>query len=107
MTLNEYQEAAERTIDRNLVPPDRLAHALHTIAAECGEIHGVFQKRFQGHRVEYDALLLEIGDLMWGIAELCTVLGEDMDNVAQMNIDKLKRRYPNGFEAEKSLHREV
>ena len=47
----------------------------------------------------------ELGDLLWFIAEYCTANGWSMEDVAKMNIDKLKARYPTGFEAEKSLHR--
>lgn len=47
----------------------------------------------------------ELGDVLWYVAELASGLGMTLDVVAQMNIDKLKARYPEGFEAEKSLHR--
>ena len=39
------------------------------------------------------------------IAEACEALGLSLDDVAQTNIDKLKARYPDGFEVDKSLHR--
>ena len=47
----------------------------------------------------------ELGDLLWFIAEYCTALGWDLENIMQMNIDKLRSRFPEGFEIEKSLHR--
>ena len=81
-------------------------HALHLMAAECGEIHGLFQKAYQGHDFEDFHLMKEVGDLLWGMAELCEVFGWSLGNVAEMNIEKLKARYPSGFETERSLHRQ-
>lgn len=105
MTLNEYQELASRTINQSLSREKCTAHALHEIAAECGEIHSIFQKYYQGHEINYRELALEIGDLLWGIAELCTSHGWALDDIAQGNVDKLKKRYPDGFSEYKSLHR--
>lgn len=106
MTMNEYQEFASRTINQSLSREQCTAHALHEIAAECGEIHSIFQKRYQGHDINYRDLSLEIGDLLWGIAELCTAHGWSLEDIAQANIDKLKKRYPDGFSSEKSLNRD-
>jgi NTP pyrophosphatase (non-canonical NTP hydrolase) len=104
MSLNEYQELAARTINKKLEPREVRDHALHLIAAECGEIHSVYQKLYQGHPFKLDDLMKEAGDLLWGIAELCTYYGVTLEWVANMNIEKLKARYPDGFDAEKSLH---
>jgi len=106
MSLNEYQELAARTINNGLTKTELRHHALHLIAAECGEIHSLFQKMYQGHSFYLTALSKEIGDLLWGIAELCTAFDFPLEKVAEMNIEKLKARYPDGFDAEKSLHRQ-
>ncbi len=47
----------------------------------------------------------ELSDMLWFIAEYCTAMGWNLDDVMQYNIDKLIARYPDGFEADKSLHR--
>ena len=107
MTLNEYQVLAGRTINHGLSAAMTQLHALHEMASEVGEIHSIFQKTYQGHAIDDEALCLEVGDLLWGIAELCTVRGWCMEDVAAKNIQKLKKRYPDGFDAERSLHREV
>lgn len=106
MTLNEYQDLAARTINKSLPESQMRMHALHEIASECGEIHGHFQKLYQGHPIDGNDLILEVGDLLWGIAELCTAHGWSLSDVAQANIDKLKRRYPDGFSADRSVHRD-
>lgn len=106
ITLNEYQALASRTINGNLTKSETMMHALHEIASECGEIHGHFQKLYQGHPMDENALKLEFGDLLWGIAEFCTAKGWTLADVAQANIEKLKRRYPDGFSADRSIHRD-
>ena len=106
MTLNEYQGLAARTINEELKPREKELHALHGLCAEVGEIHGIFQKFYQGHPVDEGTLIKEVGDLMWFVAELCTTEGWSLDDVAKMNIEKLKRRYPGGFDTERSIHRE-
>jgi NTP pyrophosphatase (non-canonical NTP hydrolase) len=106
MTLNEYQDLAARTINKDLPAAATLAHSLHEIAAECGEIHSHFQKLYQGHGIDDNALMLEVGDLLWGIAEFCTASGWMLEDVAQANVEKLKKRYPDGFSADRSLNRD-
>ena len=105
MKLSEYQELAARTINKSLIPWEQTMHALHLIAAESGEIHGIFQKHYQGHKFDLNHLMKETGDLLWGIAELCTSFGWSLEDVAEINILKLTERYPEGFSAEKSEHR--
>lgn len=105
MNLNEYQDLASRTMNLELTMYETELHALHGLSAEVGEIHGLYQKVFQGHKMDKDHLLSEIGDSLWFLAELCTANGFEFEAVAQHNIDKLKKRFPEGFEAEKSLHR--
>ena len=80
-------------------------HALHGMMAELGELNGIYQKFYQGHPVDEAHLQKELGDLFWFAAELCTVRGWKMDDIAITNITKLQSRYPDGFEADRSLHR--
>ncbi len=105
MTINEYQKLAERTINRDLSPETQAIHALHGMVGEIGEIHSIYQKTFQGHEFNEEELRKELGDLMWFIAEYCTAMGWDMEDVAEQNISKLKKRYPEGFSEEASVNR--
>lgn len=104
-TFDEYQELARRTQNPNLTIDERRQHALHGLAAEVGEIHSLYQKTYQGHAILREDLLKEVGDLMWFVAELCDVENAFMSDMARANIDKLRERYPDGFSAERSLHR--
>lgn len=105
LTGNEYQKLAARTINKSLTTLQVESHALHGMVSEIGELHGIYQKFYQGHKIEMEHTKKELGDLLWFIAEYCTVYGWNLDDIMQLNIDKLKARYPEGFEAEKSLHR--
>lgn len=105
MTLNEYQELAARTINPELTASQQVRHALFGIASETGELLGLWQKAMQGHDINDEHMLKECGDILWMLAELLTATGYTLDDVAHMNIDKLRARYPDGFDTEHSLHR--
>lgn len=106
MDFNEYQALARRTQNPALNGHQRRMHALHGLAAEVGEIHAIYQKGFQGHTVSNEKVMDELSDLLWFAAELCDVLGITMGSVAKHNVEKLRKRYPEGFDADRSLHRE-
>ena len=105
MTLNEYQVLASRTMNKDLSIIQTKLHALHGLSGEVGEIHSLFQKIYQGHEMNEEHLMKEVGDLLWFIAELCTVFGWEFDTVASKNIEKLMARFPDGFSISKSLNR--
>lgn len=105
MLANEYQRLAARTINTELIQIQNEMHALFGMCSEIGEIQGIYQKSYQGHDIDYEHLKKEVGDLLWFVAEYCTSLGWKLEDIMQMNIDKLKARFPEGFEADKSLHR--
>lgn len=106
MTGNEYQILAMRTCN---IPydhrEDMLRHAVFGLSSEAGEVAGILQKQYQGHEFNKEHMIKELGDCAWMIAEACTSLGVSLDDVLQTNIDKLKARFPDGFDTEKSLHR--
>lgn len=106
MTLNQYQSLARRTQRDDMTINMRRDHALHLLAAEVGEIHSIYQKAYQGHVIDKTRVLDEAGDVLWGLAELMDALGYTMEDMARHNIDKLKARYPGGFDPERSLYRE-
>lgn len=108
MHANKYQELAMRTCS---IPyedkQDMMIHATTGLASEAGEFAGLMQKTYQGHAYDTEHALKELGDCLWMIAEACTALDVTMEDVMRMNIDKLRARYPEGFDPEKSLHRKA
>jgi NTP pyrophosphatase (non-canonical NTP hydrolase) len=105
MRANEYQRLAARTMDANLTPSKQESHALHGMVAEIGELHSIYQKVYQGHVDTDEHRKKEIGDILWFVSEYCTANGWDLEDIMQMNIDKLIARYPLGFDPDKSLYR--
>ena len=105
MTGSEYQLLASRTINNDLTKAGQEKHALHGLVGEIGELHSLYQKVYQGHELDKHHAMSELSDMLWFIAEYCTAMGWNLDDVMQYNIDKLIARYPDGFEADKSLHR--
>ena len=106
LTGNEYQRMAMRTCSITDSQSGMLSHAVLGLNSEAGEIAGLFQKEYQGHKLDPDHLKKELGDCLWMIAEACTAMGWYMEDVMELNIEKLKARYPKGFDPEKSLHRQ-
>lgn len=110
MTGNEYQKLAMRTCSfkkNSLEEIESLErHALFGLAAEVGEMHSIFQKYYQGHPISDDKLVEELGDVLWMIAELCYAYEWRLEDIMQYNIEKLKKRYPDGFDPERSIHRD-
>lgn len=105
MLGNEYQKLAARTINPDLTCDGLENHALHGMVGEIGEIHSLYQKIYQGHKIDDEHLKKEVGDLLWFVAEYCTAMNWSLEDVMQLNINKLRARFPEGFEVDRSLHR--
>lgn len=99
MEMNSYQREAARTINKGLSRSEVEAHALYGLAGELGELQSLYQKTYQGHEFDEAHAIKELGDLLWFIRD------RSLREVAQENIDKLRARYPDGFNADQSLHR--
>lgn len=106
MTLNEYQDAAHRTSRRDLTEEEHLFNGILGLAGETGECADLVKKNvFQDGRKIGDKLFDELGDVLWYVAEIASAMGWRLDDVAEHNRQKLLVRYPEGFSAERSLHR--
>ncbi len=106
MTINEYQKLAMRTLNPELSQKDILINGVMGLCGESGEAIDIVKKHLaQGHELDKAHLVKELGDVAWYIAELATVLGYDLEDVLQMNINKLMERYPEGFSTQDSLNR--
>ena len=107
MTMNEYQELAQRTSNKALSRDDHLFNAMLGLAGETGECCDLVKKSFfQDGRDIREKMKDELGDCLWYIVESAVAMGWTLEEIGQHNIDKLRKRYPEGFEAERSLHRE-
>lgn len=107
MTINEYQGLAMRTSNKDLSKEDHLLNGVLGLCGESGEIADLIKKtRMQGHPMDIEHIAKELGDVCWYIAETATAIGCDLETIMKMNIEKLKKRYPTGFDTERSQHRE-
>ena len=82
------------------LPVERLLTAAVGMSAESGEFIEVVKKMiFQGKPVNEENLFhlkRELGDIMWYVAQACMALDTDFNEIIEMNVDKLKSRYPGG-----------
>ena len=106
MTPNEYQKLAMTTLNPQLSRKDVLINAVMGLCGESGEAIDIVKKHLhQGHELDREKLIRELGDIAWYLAEAATALEIDLETVLEKNIEKLKSRYPEGFSAELSIHR--
>ena len=106
MTINEYQKAAYRTANQSLTDSQQLQNGLMGLNGESGECIDILKKHlFQGHDLDKYHIAKELGDVAWYLAVSAQALGFDLETILQMNVEKLKARYPHGFDAGHSQHR--
>lgn len=107
MTINDYQMAAMRTSSKTISTKEHLLNGALGLTGESGEVADIVKKCFmQGHQMDVEHIAKELGDICWYIAETATAIGYDLETILLMNIDKLKKRYPEGFSSERSQHRQ-
>ena len=106
MELDEYQQLAARTLGGDRTHEQQLANAALGLTGEAGEVAEVIKKHlFHATPLDRDAIKKELGDCLWYIAAFGTVLGLSLDDIAKENVEKLRRRYPDGFDTERSRNR--
>lgn len=105
MTLDEYQQLAARTIGTR-THADQLSNMALGLAGEAGETADMLKKHlFHGKPLDAEEVIKELGDVMWYVAGMATAIGVSLDDIAQRNVDKLRKRYPDGFSSEASAKR--
>jgi len=105
MNADYYQKLASRTANKN---NNSMALAISTMSLgeEAGEVAGLIKKHLgHGHDLDLDKLKKELGDVLWYLTDICARVGFSLADVMEANIDKLEKRYPNGFSVEASKNR--
>jgi len=78
------------------------------LSGEVGELNDYLKKGiFHGHTISKAKIAEEIGDILWYVAEMCSANNIELDQVAEINITKLRRRYAEGFSSRASIERSV
>ena len=107
INFKEYQGLSARTINQHFGRDQQLANFGMGLTGEAGEIVEILKKHlFHRHGLNAEKLKDELGDLLWYISAICNVLGFDMGQIASDNVEKLKKRYPEGFGFEESINRD-
>lgn len=106
MQVNEYQKLAMKTLNPELSPKDVLINSVMGLCGESGEAIDIVKKWLaQGHELDKAHLAKELGDIAWYLAEAATALDMDLEDIFRANIEKLKKRYPEGFATDRSKER--
>ena len=106
MDVNEYQKLALKTLNPNLSKKDILINGVMGLCGESGEAIDIVKKHLaQGHDLNKEHLIEELGDIAWYLAETAYALDISLEEVLKLNIEKLQKRYPEGFDKQKSIDR--
>ena len=106
MTINEYQQLAMTTLNPQLSEKDVLINGVMGLCGESGEAIDIVKKWLaQGHELDKEKLAKELGDICWYLAETATALDLSLEDIMIANIEKLKKRYPEGFDSNRSVNR--
>lgn len=125
MTINEYQNLAMRTNDglcnsrllgkgltyttdrkEDRLDPGELINGALGLTGEAGEVSDMIKKYiFHRHDLDKTEIVKELGDVCWYVALISHAIGVPLEEILETNIEKLKRRYPDGFSEENSIHR--
>lgn len=106
MEANKYQELAMKTLNPNLNKKDVLINSVMGLCGESGEAIDLVKKHLaQGHPLDVNKMIEELGDVAWYLAEAATALNVSLDEILNKNIEKLSNRYPDGFNENNSINR--
>lgn len=108
MLVHEYEADVMRTMNPCLTMEALLIEGLLGLNSEAGEAGDIFKKyKYQGHPFDKEHIAIELGDAAWYLVEAAHAIGYSLEEILQMNIEKRAKRYPNGFEAQRSLNRKA
>lgn len=107
ITEEQYQAEILRTYAGPNNLPNKLTLAALGVAGEAGEVADLVKKHlFQGHPLDRELLLSELGDILWYYMLLCQAMGYTLAEIMTCNVAKLRQRYPDGFDPARSIYRE-
>ena len=107
LSANDYQRQAMTTLNPKLSRKDVLLNGVMGLCGEAGEAIDLVKKHLhQGHPLDKERLAKELGDIAWYLAETAYALDLPLETILRGNLEKLKKRYTEGFSSEQSIHRE-
>jgi len=108
MDIQSYQKLAARTLPRLSSEQEDIQHMLFGMMTELGELVDSYKKHYAyGKELDMVNVMEEMGDIMWYWAGLCSITGINSSFTLKSNIDKLIARYPEKFDKELALVRDL
>lgn len=106
MNSNEYLKLVERTRNYFSNKDEEVKDYCLGLMSEVGELAGHFKHvLYHDWKLDRENVKEELGDALWYLTALTSVMGFSLDEIMKFNIEKLKERYPDGFSSEKSINR--
>lgn len=106
MDVDKYQELAMKTLNPGIEKKELILNASMGLCGESGEVIDLVKKHlFQGHDLDNEQLIKELGDVAWYLAQAATALDVDLSEIFEKNIKKLEKRFPDGFNSSRSINR--
>ena len=106
MDVDKYQELAMRTLNPEIDKKELILNASMGLCGESGEVIDLVKKHlFQGHDLDDEKLIKELGDVAWYLAEAATAMNVNLSEILEKNIKKLENRFPDGFNSNRSINR--
>ena len=106
MTPNNYQNKVEGFMNPETIKDAkrRLTNAVLGLTGESGECADMLKKaEFHGKEFDKAKFQLELGDVAFYLAEACSAIDTTLEDVLLLNVEKLSKRYPNGFNTADSI----
>ena len=105
--MQEYDmKFSSEQINKESVDIGGIFNACLGMSGEVGEFNDMIKKWvFHEKNLDMEHAKKEAGDILWYVVMLCESFGWNMEEVMQMNVDKLKSRYPEGFDVERANNR--
>lgn len=105
--ISIYPLLVEKTCRSDLSHREQMINAVMGLSGETGEVVDLVKKTlYQGHPLDINHLLEELGDVLYYITWIAILFDVDMSEILFDNMRKLNDRYPDGFDAARSVHRE-
>lgn len=97
MNLEEYQKLTKNTAKKFEKPEKEIMTWGLGVAGEAGDLAGCIKKTYSHSNDQKEGIRENLGDTLWYIAMICNFFNWSMEEVLEENIEKLKKRYPEGF----------
>ncbi len=95
--LRSYQEGCKRTVRNFDTKKEEIMTWGLGIAGEAGDVAGCIKKTFAHDNDQQAGIKENLGDIVWYVAMICNFFGWDLEDIFHENVEKLQKRYPNGF----------